>query len=729
MRRTRLIGAIACAVGALAALPTAAPAAVQVGSSGWQWGNPLPQGNTIRAMSFAGTQGYAAGDFGTLLHTTDAGATWTGLPSGTFTGLTRVQAIDGDSVFAGGGCVARRSDDGGATFKRLAFTPVESSCREQLVAGWFVSRSTGYLVLTDGTVLRTDNDGDTFAQRNALPGTRAQGGAAQPTDIVFLTDAVGLAATSDGRVFRTVDGATSWTLAATNTRAVRSIAFVDALHGVAAGDGGLWLTTADGGVTWTPQDLGAGPLDLTSVRCTTTTRCLATTRRGDQLVRVDTAEAGPRLVTPSPDPIFAGAFASPTRIVVGGASGATAISDDAGRTFTAIGGRLNGRYLRMRAGGQAGAAFAPGENGTLAKTVDGGRTWVRGNVSTSEDVLDVSFPTNADGFALDTAGGLFRTRDGGATWRPLDTGATARPSAVVATSPTTVLLAGLHGLRRSTDGGDTFAATGGRAVARALLTDFDVAGSTLVASGPRAIFRSSDRGRTWRAVRLAAPRAHARKVDFVDARTGFWLGDDGRVFRTRDGGRRWTQLLGVGTSDAYGMAFSSATRGYLVFNRFGDVATPSGFLLRTTDAGATWHPQFVVAAPIPGSGVAAGRGGVDYLLGGESALLSSRSGGDAGRSSTVTLNARRRVSRPSTIAVTGRLSPARGNERVTVSALPAGSSRWQHQTVRTAANGAFTTSWRLRRGTTRFVAQWAGDFSSAGDGSAPLGVRVGPARR
>src|SRR3954454_13188577 len=256
MRRTRLIGAIACAVGALAALPTAAPAAVQVGSSGWQWGNPLPQGNTIRAMSSAGTQGYAAGDFGTLLHTTDAGATWTGLPSGTFTGLTEVQAIDGAAVFAGGGCVARRSDDGGATFKRLAFTPVESSCREQLAAGWFVDRTTGYLALTDGTVLRTDNDGDTFAQKNAVPGTRAQGGNVPPTDLVFLSDAVGFAATGDGRIFRTVDGATSWTLVrGGGGRAIRSLMFVDALHGVAVGDAGQYLVTSDGGVSWTAQDV------------------------------------------------------------------------------------------------------------------------------------------------------------------------------------------------------------------------------------------------------------------------------------------------------------------------------------------------------------------------------------------------------------------------------------------------------------------------------------------
>src|SRR6185295_1367827 len=143
----------------------------------------------------------------------------------------------------------------------------------------------------------------------------------------------------------------------------RSLAFVDALHGAAAGDGGLYLTTADGGVTWAPKDLGVGSLDLASVRCATETSCIVTTKSGAQLVRVDTTEAAPQLVTPSPDPVFAAGFASPARIVVGGATGATAVSDDAGRTFTPIGGRLTGRFLRVRAGGQAGAAFAPGADG------------------------------------------------------------------------------------------------------------------------------------------------------------------------------------------------------------------------------------------------------------------------------------------------------------------------------------------------------------------------------
>src|SRR3954465_9824046 len=88
-----------------AALPAGASANVQVGSSGWLWGNPLPQGKPLRAMAFAGMTGYAVGDFGTLLKTGDGGATWSGLPAGTFSNLTELQVLDGNTLVAGGGCV------------------------------------------------------------------------------------------------------------------------------------------------------------------------------------------------------------------------------------------------------------------------------------------------------------------------------------------------------------------------------------------------------------------------------------------------------------------------------------------------------------------------------------------------------------------------------------------------------------------------------------------------
>ncbi|HEV8152428.1 MAG TPA: hypothetical protein VGP78_05825 [Solirubrobacteraceae bacterium] len=730
MRARWMLSAAACAAGLLAAAP-AAQAGVQVGSSGWQWGTPLPQGNTIRAMSFAGGRGYAAGDFGTLLRTDDGGATWSGLLAGTHTGLTEVQAIDGDSLFAGGGCVARRSDDGGQTFVRVAFTPVESSCREQLAAGWFVDERTGYLVLTDGTVLRTDDDGQTFSQRTALPGTRAQGGQARPADIVFLTPDTGIAATSDGRLHRTTDGGTSWALVSATDRAVREIAFVDATTGYAAGDGSLLLRTTDGGATWSPRGLSGSTATLSSVRCASAQLCVFTTERGDQLVRTADAGETASLVTPSPDPVHAAAFASPGRIVAAGDLGSTAVSDDAGVNFSPVGGRLGGSFNRIVAGLAPGTAYAPGDNGTLATTTDGGRTWRRGNVSTSEDVVDVAFPTTSAGFALDTAGGLFRTADAGATWRPLDTGTTARPAAVDAPSQRTVLLAGPLGIRRSTDAGDTFDAVHGRLVATARLRSLDPAGRAVVAFGPAAILRSLDGGRTWTRIPRpgAGPRTRGKLVadaDFLSAATGYVVTTDGTLYRTRDAGRHYAALPGVGTERVLGIAFSSAERGYLVVDRFGDVTQPSGFLLRTTDAGATWHPQFVVSTPISGFGLAAAPGGTDYLLGGDSSLLATTTGGDAGRASTLTADTRRRaLGRPASITVRGRLSPAAGNERVTVSRRAPGSARWEHQTVKVAANGSYTTSWRVGRGTTSFVAQWAGDFRSTGDGSPVLTVRVG----
>ena len=203
--------ALSCsALALLIALACAAPssaAGVQVGSSGWLWGNPLPQGNSVNAVSFAGSSGYAVGDFGTILATTDGGTSWTGLSSGTFTNLSIVQAIDGDSLFAGGGCVGRRSDDGGKTFKRVAFTPVESRCTQGLASAWFVSDALGYLVLGDGTVLRTDNNGETFSQRIAVPGTRATGGTLSVPELRFLDANVGFATTTDGKIYRTADGA------------------------------------------------------------------------------------------------------------------------------------------------------------------------------------------------------------------------------------------------------------------------------------------------------------------------------------------------------------------------------------------------------------------------------------------------------------------------------------------------------------------------------------------
>lgn len=743
MRRSSSMGrsvtVITAALAALAGGMGTAQAGVQVGSSAWEWGSPLPQGNTLRAMDVRGPTGYASGEFGTLLKTTDGGVTWTGLPTGTFTGLTEVQAVDADTLVAGGGCVARRSDDGGQTFRRIAFTPVENACREPLAAMTFPLEQTGFLALADGTVLQTSDGGTAFAQRSALPGTRAPGGPDSPTALSFLTATVGYAATTGGKIFATADAGTSWKVVSETNRAVRDVAFADATTGYAVGDGGLFLRTTDGGATWVPRDLGGGR-NFTSIRCATPVQCVLATREGDVLVRTTDGGETATVLTPSTEKLFAASFASETRIVAVGEHGATVVSDDAGTTFAPVGGRLSGRFRRLRAGLVAGTAFAPGGDGALARTVDSGRTWTRANVATSEDVRDVAFPTATIGYALDVDGGLFRTADAGATWTTLDTGTTADPPAVVATSAENVLLIGPTGVRRSTDSGGVFETVRDGDVARLRLEEVERAGSALVAWGSQDVAMTRDGGRTWTTIRKPGRYRKAGRrrvnrlvvahVDFVSARTGFLQDGSSRLWRTTNGGRTWTELVGTGTDGFDGIQFSSPTTGFLIADEgFGDVQQ-SGILYRTTDGGRTFAPQVVAPDAVFHTGLASPGGGVDYLLAGSTSLFASTKGGVRGTPSTLTITTeRRRYTKATRIRVTGKLSPATGSERVTVSRRAEGRTAWQEQTVKVAANGAFTTSWQVTRGANLFVARWAGDFRSAGDGSPFLNVVVKPRRR
>jgi photosystem II stability/assembly factor-like uncharacterized protein len=722
----------------LAAFAAPAGANVQVGSSGWQWGNPLPQGNTLRAMSFAGQTGYAAGDFGTLLKTTDGGTTWSGLPVGTFQGLTIVQALDPSTVVAGGGCVARRSTDGGATFTAIAFTQVESNCRAQLVDMSFVSATQGFLLLDDGSVFSTTDGGTQFALRTAVPGTRKAGGSAQPTSIAFTSATTGYAATSEGKIFQTFNGGNSWTVVATGGPGINQLWFADPTHGFAVGQGGLFLRTGDGGGTWSPRSLNADSPNYTSIRCANAQLCILGTANGAQLVRTtDAGDTPGSVISPSTDPIYAAAFASPTRAVAAGANGTTVISDTGGVTFTPVGGRLNGSYSAITAGAQRGTAYAPGIAGAYATTRDGGKSWTAGSVPTSADLVDVSFPASSTGYALDRDGGLFATTNAGATWKTLGTGSTQRPLSIDAPQARIVLVAGPRGVRRSTDGGETFSPVSARAVAHASLNGLTAArGGATFAWGAATIALSTDRGATWRTIAKPGATAAARKrlrvrvaqVAFANAKAGL-LGDTrGRVWRTVDGGRRWTLLRGVGTERISGMAVSSASTGYLVIPAFG--ARRGGYLLHTTDGGVTWQPQFVIDAQIHPFGIAAPGGGVDYLLGGDASLLSSTTGGSAGATSALTIaTGTRRLAKARTITVTGRLRPAAGTAQVVVSALAPGATRWSHQTVSVASNGTFASSWRVTGGTTTFVAQWSGDFTSAGAGSLTLPVSVAPPKK
>ena len=71
MGRFRLIGALLGMLLVIVALPL-------VVNAGWEWQNPLPQGNTLRAVwGSSATDVFAVGDAGTIVHYD--GTTWSSM--------------------------------------------------------------------------------------------------------------------------------------------------------------------------------------------------------------------------------------------------------------------------------------------------------------------------------------------------------------------------------------------------------------------------------------------------------------------------------------------------------------------------------------------------------------------------------------------------------------------------------------------------------------------------
>jgi photosystem II stability/assembly factor-like uncharacterized protein len=763
-RRALVAAAICCA--AMVWTPAALGAPVSVGYSGWAWSEPAPQGETLDRVAFQGATGYAAGGGGAVLRSNDAGLTWTGLPSGTEQELTLLDEVDPATVVVGGGCVVRESTDGGASFRRLAVNASETECPTKVASLSFVSASTGFVEQADGSVLFTSDGGQSVEQRTAVP---LAGGS--PVQIYFRTPSLGFAVVngpSGGRIYRTTDGAGSWTQvgAAGENEPLYEIDFASAGVAYAVGggqpptskgpparNGTLVLVSEDGGATWEerkaasePKSIklpaGTPPLALRQIDCSDPLHCLLTTGSSSLVLTSDGTVTG-SLVTPSEGGLSSLAFSTGTTVVAVGAGGTIVRSTDGGATFTAISRRLG---IEPSGIPQLGAgpkdAYLAGQAGAIAATADGGGEWRVLHVPTSADLAGLAFPSPLVGYAVDSRGTVFRTLNGGASWA-IQGGAGEAPAYVLAHGTGTVLLVGPTGLRRSTDGGVTFAPVGGTVVVgrrhnrpvRRALSAFPLfagarnAGQAIVAWGDQAI-ESVDGGAQWTLIPAPLHGASVEAVSFLSATVGYEVSRQ-RLFFTRNAGRSWQEIASLGSQALGGeasLSFSSVADGYAVARFDGR----DRFVMRTSDGGRSWTPQLLPRAV---EAVAAA-GGEDYLTGGHEIFVTS-TGGLAPSASklTLSLSGPQRITRArlrnahGRVGLRGRLSPAQGGEAVIVSHRERGRSVWVHQRVTVASNGSFALTVSGVSSTTDFVAQWGGEGALAGAGTPAVTVTVVGKRR
>jgi photosystem II stability/assembly factor-like uncharacterized protein len=287
------------------------------------------------------------------------------------------------------------------------------------------------------------------------------------------------------------------------------------------------------------------------------------------------------------------AMAGP-RIVAVGERGHVLLSDDQGKTWRQAKNVPTRVMLTAVFFADAEYGWAVGHDETIINTVDGGETWTRSYFApeAQQPLLDLWFANRVSGVAVGAYGAYFTTNDGGRHW------AGAKFSPPPAKKPA-------HGAENSPDEGD--------APPDYHLNRIVGIGNRLyVAAEAGQLYRSDDRGATWRALPSPYEGSFFGLVPIRgDGLLAFGL--RGHLYRSADAGETWTRLETHTTA--------MLTDGIAINDLRVVIGGLAGVMLVSGDAGETFRltqqdDRKGISALLPGPAgavVVAGEGGVRTL--------------------------------------------------------------------------------------------------------------------
>jgi len=206
----------------------------------------------INALAFADPLvGVAAGQDGSMQRTTDGGATWVEVASGTkrfVQGVVFTDARTGIAIGSGWGegPLLVGTADAGRTWQPVPTVAAREPCGGDRTTGGLALRPSGVgmVLCQGGAVYKTSDHGRTWVETG-------QSLAASLASIAMLDDRTAVAVGSRGVIFRTDDGGASWARCQSGTYGWLSrVSFADQRRGLIVGWNGLLLSTQDGGKTW-----------------------------------------------------------------------------------------------------------------------------------------------------------------------------------------------------------------------------------------------------------------------------------------------------------------------------------------------------------------------------------------------------------------------------------------------------------------------------------------------
>ncbi|MBK8698519.1 MAG: hypothetical protein IPN29_02840 [Saprospiraceae bacterium] len=221
----------------------------------WTPVSGLPVSVALKTVKFIDiSTGWVAGENGTIMKTTDGGATWAVQTSGITSTIRSIFFLDANNGWAcgDGGSILRTLDGG------TSWTPQSSPFTTQYNSIRFATATTGWLVGAGNVLLKTINGGDTWVQQ------QNQGVSMWGLEVLTTLSAWtcgGFNNTQGSPTLLKTNNGTNWS--PQNNSGVSSfitfndIRFTDANNGWIVGGSGIIRHTTDGGASpWTSQNSG-----------------------------------------------------------------------------------------------------------------------------------------------------------------------------------------------------------------------------------------------------------------------------------------------------------------------------------------------------------------------------------------------------------------------------------------------------------------------------------------
>lgn len=171
---------------------------------------------------------------------------WEEINSSTTENLNCIQFFNSTGYAAGQNGELVKTTNGG-----LNWSSINSTTSANITAIHFRDESTGYYTSSDGKVFKTTNGGSSWTSKNVQNVGALNG-------IDFLNNQIGLAVGDNGFIHRTTDGGNNWTdLGNVSVFVVNDVAFINDTLAVAVGAQGSILSSSDAGLTWYWQGISS----------------------------------------------------------------------------------------------------------------------------------------------------------------------------------------------------------------------------------------------------------------------------------------------------------------------------------------------------------------------------------------------------------------------------------------------------------------------------------------